>query len=341
MTISAQISITDLNSGHIVPHLPIYSARFVLTAAPISKLFLPNFAGSMLRGAYGHALRKLVCMTKAPSCEGCNLRFSCPFPRLFEPYGIDITKVGLRHNQATPPPPFIIVPPQIGHYAIEADQSFQFEIRLFGSSIHELSLIIEAWRRALLKGLGTSKVSCHLLTVECQLPDHDLLIYDGSNNLLTQVPIEYLSSEIEKTRPEKDCTLVVSSPLRLQTNGKRFAIKDLSVERLVMDSVRRTRLLVAVCGTESDKKQVAVWPLNDWKQSALKANLTSDLNWMEWSRQSSRQGQTINTGGWMGSIEIKNADPAVYYALKMAEITGLGKECVFGFGRVNIVPAPF
>ena len=319
-----------------IPTLPITLLRLVVTAAPVTKLFLPNFAGSMLRGAYGHGLRKLVCMTKALSCEGCSLRNSCPYPRLFEPYGVDITKVGLRHNQATPPPPFIIVPPQIGHHAIEADQPFQFEIRLFGSSIHDLSLIIEAWRRALLNGLGTNKVPCHLLTVENKLSDHDHLIYDGSNNCLIPAPIEYSSLEIEKSSPVNDFTLVVSSPLRLQTNGKRFAIKELSVERLVMDSVRRARLLIAACGTEANKNQVAAWPVNDWKQSALKASLTADLKWMEWSRQSSRQGQTINTGGWIGKIDIKNANPDVYYAIKMAEITGIGKECVFGFGRINI-----
>jgi hypothetical protein len=46
---------------------------------------LPDYAGSMLRGAFGHALRQLACMTRQKDCAGCPLIGSCPYPMIFAP----------------------------------------------------------------------------------------------------------------------------------------------------------------------------------------------------------------------------------------------------------------
>ncbi|MEF8709297.1 MAG: hypothetical protein V5B38_10650 [Candidatus Accumulibacter propinquus] len=50
---------------------------------------LPDYAGSMLRGAFGHALRQLACMTRQKECAGCPLIASCPYPAIFAPPAAD------------------------------------------------------------------------------------------------------------------------------------------------------------------------------------------------------------------------------------------------------------
>ena len=43
-----------------------------------------GYLGSAWRGAFGHALRKTVCITRLPACDDCVLVRSCPYPFLFE-----------------------------------------------------------------------------------------------------------------------------------------------------------------------------------------------------------------------------------------------------------------
>ena len=51
--------------------LPLARYRFHWrVSAPIH---LPAYAGSMLRGAFGHALRRLACMTRQADCAACPL----------------------------------------------------------------------------------------------------------------------------------------------------------------------------------------------------------------------------------------------------------------------------
>ena len=66
----------------LVSTLPI--ARYRFTARVLDALELPPYAGSLLRGQFGAALRHLACMTRQPSCTDCPLRSTCPYPRIFE-----------------------------------------------------------------------------------------------------------------------------------------------------------------------------------------------------------------------------------------------------------------
>lgn len=46
---------------------------------------VPDYAGSMLRGAFGHALRQLACMTRQRVCPGCSLLSTWPYAAIFTP----------------------------------------------------------------------------------------------------------------------------------------------------------------------------------------------------------------------------------------------------------------
>ena len=64
--------------------MPVHSfplARYRFEFQATRPIRLPDYAGSMLRGAFGHALRKLACMTKQKDCAGCPLFRVAPTPR--------------------------------------------------------------------------------------------------------------------------------------------------------------------------------------------------------------------------------------------------------------------
>ena len=61
---------------------PVARYRFVFEVT--SDMALPDYAGSAIRGAFGHALRRIACMTHLPSCPDCPLFQSCPYSTIFE-----------------------------------------------------------------------------------------------------------------------------------------------------------------------------------------------------------------------------------------------------------------
>ncbi len=65
-----------------MPPLPLarYRARF----AADGPVHFGDFPGNAWRGALGHALRRTVCVTRAPACTGCMRYRSCLYPYFFE-----------------------------------------------------------------------------------------------------------------------------------------------------------------------------------------------------------------------------------------------------------------
>ncbi|MBM4288825.1 MAG: hypothetical protein FJ135_11930, partial [Deltaproteobacteria bacterium] len=63
--------------------------RLAYTYECQEELLLPAFKGSALRGAFGHALKKVTCVQRRAACDDCLLRATCVYLYVFE----------------TPPPP--------------------------------------------------------------------------------------------------------------------------------------------------------------------------------------------------------------------------------------------
>jgi hypothetical protein len=123
---------------------------------------LPDYSGSMLRGAFGHALRQLACMTRQKECAGCPL----------------IAPARIRRSSPLPPPtthslqkfsqipaPYVIEPPAWGSRVLAAGETLTFHQVLIGRALQELPLIILAWRRALARGVGAGDGTADLVRV--------------------------------------------------------------------------------------------------------------------------------------------------------------------------------
>jgi hypothetical protein len=77
-----------------LPSIPYLRLRVAMRAE--AEAALPEYHGSMLRGAFGHALRRTVCtMGPAQPCGSCQLRRACVYTRIFETFVED------------EPPPFL------------------------------------------------------------------------------------------------------------------------------------------------------------------------------------------------------------------------------------------
>src|SRR3954468_6381934 len=86
-------------------------SRYELTLRACGSASLPAFLGSTLRGAFGHALKEVVCVMNHRDCAKCMVADRCIYPYLFEtPVPPDVPQL---RGQAQAPHPFILTPPML------------------------------------------------------------------------------------------------------------------------------------------------------------------------------------------------------------------------------------
>src|SRR3978361_1366779 len=115
-----------------LPALPYLRLQMTLQAE--EPAMMPAYQGSMLRGAFGHALRRTVCvMGPRQACANCVLRQACVYTRIFEPF-----------VEGEPPPflrgidqavrPYVFEP--LGREGrLERGETLRFDLLLFGQAV--------------------------------------------------------------------------------------------------------------------------------------------------------------------------------------------------------------
>jgi CRISPR-associated endoribonuclease Cas6 len=92
-------------------------SRYELSLQARHSASLPAFLGSTLRGAFGHALKEVVCMMSHRDCRHCLVADRCIYPYLFEtPMPAELPQL---RGQQQAPHPFILAPPGLLKSAME------------------------------------------------------------------------------------------------------------------------------------------------------------------------------------------------------------------------------
>ncbi len=282
--------------------LPLARHRLHFTAT--TPVYFPEWAGSVLRGGFGHALRQLACMTRQKDCAGCPLHHTCPYPAIFAPPPVQHSLQRL--SQA--PAPYLIEPAGWGARQIAPGENWYVDLVLMGRALHELPLIRLAWQRAAQRGLGPGDGQSTLTELEVFAPDHE-----------------------NPPQPSTEITLNFHTPLRLQDNGRAVPPAKLDAERLLMNLVRRISLLAEFHGNGSPG-----WNFKALKHAAAEVDSEKHLKWQDWTRRSSRQQQTMQLGGVIGRWTLRGNLTPFLPALHLGQWLHIGKETVFGLGRYTL-----
>ena len=286
----------------------------------------PSFAGGLLRGVFGAALRHIGCMTGYRTCAGCPLIRTCPFPLLFDPPPRDLSAAGIRRTQQGLPPPFVLLVPPNG---CGQGRDIRFGMRLFGPAIERFAFVVEAWRRAIARGIGRERVPGRLLAVRDTIGG--AVLYDGE----TLAFAEMTPRPLDTTAPGLE--IRSRTPLRFQAKGARLPADALTPRRLIADIVRRSRMLASGVSEEAEA-EVAAWPVDAWLDAADKVSHRHDLVWRDWRRYSARQGQAMNLGGYVGAWTWADVPPELQRLLMLGSILHVGKEASFGLGAYAVTP---
>lgn len=217
--------------------------RYTFNFRVETPLQLSFYSGSMLRGSFGHALRRISCMTKLKDCKSCPLYRSCPYTSVFEP-APPVDHPLQSFSQV--PAPYIIEPPALGERHYKVGDTLSFSMVLMGQAIEQLPLIIYAWQQALSQGVTKYKSKATLIDVSYQIDSHQQIIYQHgqSNAVIAHKALEFSSIE-----PKNKLALSFKTPLRIQHRGKTLS-NNMSARDFLMALVRRYYLLQELYGLE-------------------------------------------------------------------------------------------
>lgn len=303
-------------------------ARYRLEWLVDTPLSLPEYAGSTLRGAWGHALRRTVCMTRKKECIPCPLYRSCPFPAIFAPPPPPDGHTLQDFNQI--PVPFVIEPPHWGKIELQTGAILNFHIVLIGHAITQLPLVIHAWQRALRHGIGNGDGTASLQRV-CLTDNEEESqdVYDiATGHIKPHATGILLGEPFTNT---DGVTLNVKTPLRLQHNGIPIRPKDIHARDLLVHLMRRIALI-----SEFHAGQKLEWNFHDLAIIASHVESEKSLIWRDWKRYSSRQKQEMKLGGVVGEWILRGELQAFLPMLRLGQWLHVGKNTSFGLGQYQI-----
>jgi hypothetical protein len=299
------------------------AARYRFVFEVTVGLKLPPYAGSMIRGAFGHALRRTSCMTHMKECGTCPLFSSCPYAVIFEPR----KKEGhVLQDFSGIPHPYIFEAPVGGRFYRPGEHLF-FDLVLIGQARYSLALLIYSLEKAFLREVGHGKA--RLLSVRWMNGDGNPEVYAGEGTSVSEHdPVMRLARPASAAG---DVTVRLETLLRLQKDGKIADAHTLDAYSFLTALTRRIGLLMEFY---SEKIEV---PYTELAEAARSVSLQSSLEWRTWTRYSSRQNTKMDLYGLMGDITFINLPEVFVPVLQLGEWFHVGKMASFGLGKYRIL----
>lgn len=347
--------------------------RFVLE--PKDRLALhPRNPSNSLRGAFGTALKRLVCPTPGDCRESCRLKATCPYGQIFEPSpppGSD----RLRLNQDIPRP-FVLRPPNRMQTVAEPGNPLTFELILIGSAIDYLPYFLVTFRELEQQGLGLGRGRYELKQVLQVNPfpiahDPSSVIHtlepipaDNGQRVTANGSLQIYSSNDQLVRPSPQrvtfdaCRnlaqrLTVSGQQsadngeRLTHNGKRVTVRFLTPTHLKADGtiVTRPDFHHVIKRLRDRINALASFYCNDALDIDFKAfgeraeairTVSCRVRWEDRGRRSWKTGLAHSMGGFVGEATYEGDVEEFLPLLILGQYTHVGKYAVWGNGQYEV-----
>ncbi|WPP46922.1 CRISPR system precrRNA processing endoribonuclease RAMP protein Cas6 [Pseudomonas sp. AN-1] len=285
--------------------LPVPIERWSLRlqlARPLQPL---EHCGSMLRGAFGHALKALACRCPAPAH-----RPDCLCRQIFEP--LPPSDWPLRYRDC--PPAYVITPPPA---AADNRQQLDFAFTLLGPTLEQRALIWQAWQQAASQGLGKAQVPARLQALG---HEHCLPCAPGSTTVHLQLTSPLLFKRKLPGQPH-------SQPLRPH---------ELGIDDLLVALHRRLELTHRLYGVPATPLPA----LDEWLALGSSLRFAARLHEHHYARHSNRQQQRMPLYGLSGEIQLGGPLPqSLRDALALGQWLHIGGKTALGLGGYRLMAA--
>ena len=193
---------------------------------------------------------------------------------------------------------------------------YDFNFYLFDKATQSLPLIISAFHFMLTEqGLGKE----HALIKDFDLFVNDINCYKDKS---LSLPKSYTKC-VDIQDFHQNVMLHFRTPLRMKQNNTFIKSENLTLRDIVNSIYQRQ---MRILGREYEK----------FPYQISGEIVERDLYFKELTRLSNRQKTTMNLGGIMGQITLQGLNKETYEILKIGEILGVGKQCVFGLGKITL-----
>jgi hypothetical protein len=312
--------------------MEIHAASFIFHIKALEPILLPPYKGSTLRGGFGNAFRRTVCVMRDKECTDCLLKGKCVYSYVFETPPPADTKLMRKYEAA--PHPFVIQPPIERKQVYKPGEDLTFGLVLIGRAIDYLPYFIYTFDELGKTGLGRGRGKFVLKTVESEESGvRSEPIYDDASKTLKQfnavaIPLD---GAIKRTRKKASLTLRFLTPARITYDGRLTL--DIGFHMFIRTLLRRLSLLVYFhCGIDP-----STLDFTGIIEQAKKIEVSdTKLSWYDWERYSGRQERKIAMGGFIGDITFKGALAPFMPLIKAGEVLHVGKGTAFGLGRYSV-----
>ncbi|NLP02456.1 MAG: CRISPR system precrRNA processing endoribonuclease RAMP protein Cas6 [Fibrobacter sp.] len=297
-----------------------FSKPLVIPVTTISvNLILENenpvsaFHGATFRGGFGYTLRSLVCVTGKKTCENCLFLESCAYSFLFE----------------TPPPPnsvrmakYRAVPHPFAMVASQEKSSLKVDLKLFGEAYRYIPHFIYTLNKLGTKGIGKNRTK---FTVKDALWDGKVIYSEKSTSVepgITPLRVTVIPGEPKQGK----IRLRFVTPLTIKKDGKELLRFD--KKAFFTSLLRRITNLNAFYGVD---KSINIDPMI-YLKPVEGLTVQDSMRVENRTRFSTRQKKKLDYSGLTGEVTIEGETGTLFPLLRAGEITGVGKNTVFGSG---------
>lgn len=299
---------------------------------------LPAYKGSVLRGGFGSAFRRVACAARARNCDGCVLQTVCSYAYVFETSPPPDSAV-LRHLKDVPRP-FVIQPPLDSRTQYEPGEQLEFGLVLIGRGVEYLPFFIAAFQELGRTGIGPLRAGFELAKVEQCRPwtAERFTIYGEAGrpvppltrlheSCVGQAEIAAMASRLDPARVEVEFLTFT----RLKTENQVQSKPDF--EALVRAALRRISSLAYFhhgVNLDLDYQYLVA--------RSREVRLAKDrTRWVGWTRYSNRQDAAMNLGGLVGRAVYEGDLAPFRELLVLASLVHIGKNATFGLGQINLI----
>jgi CRISPR-associated endoribonuclease Cas6 len=194
-------------------------------------------------------------------------------------------------------------------------QNYDFSLYLFEEATQKLPYVVSAIHKMLTEqGLGKDRQTFGIEKITC----NDKTIYEeGTFNLKDIKPQTFTIEELPKS-----VKLHLTTPLRMKYQN-RLLNKKPPLEPLLYSIQNRLSEI-----KNQPKVKLTFTPHYKEKRA--------DIRFHDQTRRSNRQRTKLQIGGILGEIEYEEIDEKSLMLLKLGEILGVGKQTVFGMGKIEV-----
>lgn len=296
---------------------------------------LPSF---IFRNNIGFQLRKITCVLKNYECSDCILKVSCIYSSVFE---TPIEKNnGVLNGRNKAPHPYVVYADAASSTAVD---KLMLDIILIGMGVKYFPYMLLTMINIGKSGILKERLRFEVGDITCR----GLSIMDKSNYSCKNVKPEVWDINandgynlINSGDGLKTVKINFLTPVRIQHKGKylsRITYKD-----LIYAAVRRIGILNDFFGGKAVKDENSASGDyrfdGDFIDLAMEGKeFNANLKWVDYSRYSARQKQSMKMGGLVGTATVKGRfSERELSLLKAAELFGIGKNVSFGLGKIGL-----